>query len=403
MSALQKSATAALLLLLAAAGYGLWVTREPQLPAQAPPSVANSRMPVIDEDPLRTAQRLARLANTAEEQPLAQAAVQAADHELDLAFMAALHGIQSHPPVLSPEALKIQAHIADAQKRLAGDTELLEKLAQKMGKATEAEKPDLQDQLDLAGSQIEIEKDEIQEGNDDLMAAGGDVHQRIQKAQAEHLAAESNTAPPLPAATVSRYALSSLHGMVAQLREWLQLRAKRGTLEQARHEVATGAAKLAEQRAKIAADFASVQQQLAQLGGKPPAAATPPPTPPTPAGGAGNAPAANSLLALTRQVAIDQRRLMVRDQRISARQQALRHLRQVGQRGRQPATRGAAWVARPRHGGARGTAAAAVRRSLAHGPPRSRPPYRSAPVRHAAQRHRCRPAGDRGAAHPASC
>ena len=194
MSALQKTVTAALLLLLAAAGYGLWSTREPQLPPQAPPSIANSRMPVIDEGPLRTAQHLARLANTAEEQPLALAAVQAADHELDLAFMGALHGIQSHPPVLSPEALKIQAHIADAQKRLAGDTELLEKLAQKMGKATEAEKPDLQDQLDLVGSQIEIEKDEIQEGNDDLMAAGGDVHQRIQKAQAEHLAAEQHPA-----------------------------------------------------------------------------------------------------------------------------------------------------------------------------------------------------------------
>ena len=177
MSALQKTATAALLLLLTAAGYGLWITREPRVPAQGPPSTANSRMPVIDEGPLRTAQRLARLANSAEEQPLAQAAVQAADHELDLAFMGALHGIQAHPPVLSPEALKIQAHVADAQQRLASDTEALEKLAQKMGKATESEKQDLQDQLDLVGSQIEIEKDEIQEGNDDLLAAGGDVHQ----------------------------------------------------------------------------------------------------------------------------------------------------------------------------------------------------------------------------------
>lgn len=319
MSALQKTATAVLLLLLTAAGYGLWITREPGVPAQGPPSAANSRMPVIDEGPLRTAQRLARLANSAEEQPLAQAAVQAADHELDLAFMGALHGIQAHPPVLSPEALKIQAHIADAQKRLASDTEVLEKLAQKMGKATEAEKQDLQDQLDLVGSQIEIEKDEIQEGNDDLLAAGGDVHQRIQKAQEEHLAAERNTPPPAPAQTVSATALSSLHGMVAQVREWLQLHAKRAALEQARHEVAAGAAKLAEQRAQIAADFANVQQQLAQLGGKPPAAGAPPVTAPTPAGGAGAAPAANALLSLTRQVAIDQRRLMVRDQRISAR------------------------------------------------------------------------------------
>ncbi len=320
MSALQKTVTAALLLLLATVGYGLWITREAAVPAPGLPSVADSRVPVIDEGPLRTAQRLARLANTAEERPLAQAAVQAADHELDLAFMGALHGIQAHPPVLSPEALKIQAHIADAQKRLAGDTELLEKLAQKMGKATEAEQQDLQDQLDLVGSQIEIEKDEIQEGNDDLLAAGGDVHQRIQKAQAEHLAAENNTAPPAATATASATALSTLHGMVAQLRQWLQLRAKRATLEQARHEVAAGAAKLSEQRARIAAEFASVQQQLVELGGKPPAAATPPPGGLTRPGGAGNAPQANSLLSLTRRVAIDQRRLMVRDQRISARQ-----------------------------------------------------------------------------------
>jgi small-conductance mechanosensitive channel len=319
MSALQKACTAALLLLLAAAGYGLWITRAPKVSSPAPPSVANSRMPVIDEGPLRTAQRLARMAVSVEEQPLAQAAVQAADHELDLAFMGALHGIQAHPPVLSPEALQIQAHIADAQKRLASDTELLEKLAQRMGKATEAEKPDLQDQLDLVGSQIEIEKDEIQEGNDDLMAAGGDVHQRIQKAQEEHLAAERNTPPPALTPTASAAALSSLHGMVAQLREWLHLRTKRVALEQARHEVAAGAAKLTEQRQQIAADLASAQQQLAQLGGKPVPPAAMAPGPSTPAGGTGNAPAANSQLSLTRQVAIDQRRLMMRDQRLRAR------------------------------------------------------------------------------------
>jgi len=319
MSALQKACTAALLLLLAAAGYGLWITREPQVSAPAAPSVANSRMPVIDEGPLRTAQRLARMADSAEEQPLAQAAVQAADHELDLAFMGALHGIQAHPPVLSPEALQIQAHIADAQKRLASDTELLEKLAQRMGKATEAEKPDLQDQLDLLGSQIEIEKDEIQEGNDDLMAAGGDVHQRIQKAQEEHLAAERNTPPPALTPTASATALSSLHGMVAQLREWLHLRTKRVALKQARHEVAAGAAKLTEQRQQITADLASAQQQLAQLGGKPASPAAMAPSPSPPAGGTGNAPAANSQLSLTRQVAIDQRRLMMRDQRLRAR------------------------------------------------------------------------------------
>ena len=113
--------------------------------------------------------------------------------------MGALHGIAANPPTPSPEALKIQKRLDDAQKQLDRDTDVLHTLAVKMGQASEAEKPDLQDQLDLVGSQIEIEKDEIDEANDDLMAAGGNVHQRIQKAQEEHEAAERNNQPPAAA------------------------------------------------------------------------------------------------------------------------------------------------------------------------------------------------------------
>ena len=153
MSALQKIAATVLTLLLAAALYGLWSIREPATP---PPAAAplNSPIPVIDESTLFTAQRLARMANTPEEQPLADSAVQTANHELDLAFMGALHGIEAHPPQLGPEALKIQERLAEVQKRLERDTEVLDGLAKRMGAASEAEKPDLQDQLDLVGSSI---------------------------------------------------------------------------------------------------------------------------------------------------------------------------------------------------------------------------------------------------------
>ena len=102
MSALQKSTATVLMLLLAAAFYGLW---SPLEPANPPPAVApvDSPVPLIDESTLLTAQRLARLANTPEEQPLADSAVQTANHELDLAFMGALHGIAAHPPVFTDE------------------------------------------------------------------------------------------------------------------------------------------------------------------------------------------------------------------------------------------------------------------------------------------------------------
>ncbi len=329
MNALQKICATVLALFLAVALYARWSVREPPGPRQSPPSVSNSRMPVIDESALRTAQRLARLANTPEEQPFAQAAVQAANHELDLAFMGALDDIRAHPPVLSPDALKLQARIADAQRSLEADTEILGNLAQRMGKATEAEKPDLQDQLDLVGSRIEIEKDEIEEANDDLMAAGGNVHQRIQNAQEEHLSAERDTAP---AATVPRTsALSSLHGMVAQVRQWLGLRGKRRALEEAGHEVVEGAAKLTTQRQEIAADFASVQQQLAALRNKTSAEATTAPNPPlSSAAGTSGGKETDRQLSLTRQFAIDQRSIMVRDKRILVRKKLVEVYRSWG-------------------------------------------------------------------------
>ncbi len=320
MNALQKICATVLALFLVVALYARWSVREPTGPQQGQPSVSNSRVPVIDESALRTAQRLARLANTPEEQPFVQAAVQAANHELDLAFMGALDDIQAHPPVLSPEALKLEARIAEAQRSLEADTDILANLAQKMGKATEAEKADLQDQLDLVGSRIEIEKDEIEEANDDLMAAGGNVHQRIQSAQEEHLAAERDAAPLAHVPAASASALSSLHGMVAQVRQWLRLRGKRKALEDAGHEVAEGAAKLTTQRQEIAADFANVQQQLATLRTKPSAEATTTANPPhAPAAGTGGGKESDRQLSLTRQFAIDQRGIMVRDKRITAR------------------------------------------------------------------------------------
>ena len=329
MSTLQRTTATVLILLLATALFGLWSARDPAVPR---PTVgpANSPVPVIDENTLLTAQRLARLATTSEELPFAQAAVQTADHELDLAFSGALRAIEAHPPVLSPEALKIQERLDDAQKRLASDADTLNALATKMGQASDDEKPDLQDQLDLVGSQVELEKDEIEDANNDLLAAGGNVHQRIQKAQEEHAAAERNAAQePAPAAS---NALANLRGMVAQMRQWYALHGKRAALERARHDASASATTLTQQRAQIAADFQSTQQRLAELTAnqapkaaavtraKVAAAAGAKPAANAPASAAGGSDTqADTLLSLTRRLASDQRRLILRDQRISAR------------------------------------------------------------------------------------
>src|SRR5437762_1073171 len=257
MSGLQKTAAAVLVALLAAVAYGLWTTsptvssvRAQRAAAKAP---AASAMPVIDQNTYLTAKRLARLATTAEEQPLAQAAVQLTDHELDLAFSAAIRHIEAHPPVLGPEAVQIQERLLSAQKEQERDAQEVKRLAAALAQAADADKAAIQDRLDLAQSQLELAQDEVQEADNDLLQAGGNVHQRIQMMQQEHDATERNAAATPVAAAPSR--LGSLRGLVGQVRSWYGVREKRQALADAQQHAADSARELAAERTQIAAEL----------------------------------------------------------------------------------------------------------------------------------------------------
>ncbi len=313
MSLLQKIFAALLLVLLAAVGYGLWATRPLasstpvgalSATAQAESATAPGALPVIDENTLVTAQRLARLATTPEEIPLAQQAVQLADHELDLAFAGALRHIEAHPPVLSPAALAIQGRLTHAQQQLESDGDRVKRLTDALAKATEAAKPAIQDQLDLAQAQQQLDQDEATQANDDLMQAGGNEHQRIQTMQQEHEAAARNRSATAPEGAP----LGSLKGLVGKVRQWMALRRKQRYLAWAGAHATDSAAQLSAGSRQLAADLAARKQQ-ASAG---PASAAP-------ASGAA-AGATASLAAETREIAAEQSRLTIRAQRVSARQ-----------------------------------------------------------------------------------
>lgn len=318
MSPLKKLATTVLGILLLASAYGLWITQPPDAVPRAPRHKAaaasdNSEMPVIDQDTVRTARRLARLVTTAEEVPLAQSAVQLADHELDLAFAGALRHIEAHPPQLSPEAQQIQQRLDATQKQLDADTREVQRLTAELEKAPDAKKPPIQDRLDLAKSQVELEQDEVQQANADLLEAGGNLHQRIQMMQQEHESTvHATAAAPAPSAANP---LANLRGLVGDVRRWLALRAKRGDIAVAGRLAAESAAKLATERQQIAADIAATRQKVPQLASRAPAAN------PNGSSGAGAPPAgeAPNLLNITRQLAAEHRRIAVRDERIIAR------------------------------------------------------------------------------------
>jgi len=301
MRALQKTAATVLLASLAAAVYGIWATYQPpppELGKQEPvagSSTVDSEI-AVDERTLRRAQRLSALASAPEELQYAQSATQLADHELDVAFAAALRQIEARPPVLSPEAQKISDRLQKSQKQMESDQAQVSQLTAGIAQAPDAQKGALQDRLDLTQSQLELDKDEVAAANQDLLQAGGNVHQRIQKMMQDHTnAANSRTATAPPADP-----LSSLHGLAEKVREWLALRKKQRFLEFAASQATSTAAQLSEQRQKLATQLeASKSNSL-----------TPNASPDAP-----------SLLTTTRQLAADQKLLTSLDERISDRRQ----------------------------------------------------------------------------------
>jgi small-conductance mechanosensitive channel len=372
MRALQKTAATVLLASLAAAVYGIWATYQPpppELRKQEPvagSSTADSEI-AVDERTLLRAQRLSALASAPEELQYAQAATQLADHELDVAFAAALRQIEAHPPVLSPEAQTISDRLQKSQKQLETDRSQVDQLTASLAKTADAQKSALQDRLDLAQSQLELDKDEVAAANQDLMQAGGNVHQRIQKMMQAHTNAANSRAAATPAASP----LTALHGLAEKVREWLALRKKQRFLQFAATQATATAAGLSEQRQKLATQLETSKSGAGGLnrpaaalttsaGGTPtpatPGSATPVPAQSTSAKTAQSAPAratpaqatstqatsapakdatattpqtnpttpdtpATSLLATTRQLAADQKLLTSLDERISDRRQ----------------------------------------------------------------------------------
>jgi len=317
MSLVQKSAAVALLVLLAATGYGLWYTSQ-STPAQVKrgqPTARPGASPV-DEATLITAQRLAQLASGTEEQSLAQSAVRLADHELDLALTLALREAEAHPPVLSPEAQRIQNRLQKSQQLLENDQAHVAQLTAVVGQARGPEKSSLQDELDLAQSQLELDRDEVEEANQDLLEAGGNLHQRIQTMLQEHAAAQHSH----PAASVAgRDPLASLHGIVRELRQWLALRTQQQWLIEAGRQAAASAAQMSAERARLAMQLEASKASVPELAHHTKraksegSAAAVAPTPQTTG--------AETLLSRAREIAADQKLLTLLDQRIADRRQ----------------------------------------------------------------------------------
>jgi small-conductance mechanosensitive channel len=200
MKTFQKIAGVVLALLLIAAAYGIFRTRTvaPVVPTNSAATeggakTATTQPQVVDQTPLKIAQQLAPLVTLPGERPLAEEAIRLTDHEVDIAFTAALRDAALHPPPLSAEAKEIQARMQKAEHGLTATQAQIAQLNAAIAKATGDQKDSLEDQLDIANAQQELDQDEVEDAKQDLIRAGGDPQDRIQAMVAEHEASTKAT------------------------------------------------------------------------------------------------------------------------------------------------------------------------------------------------------------------
>jgi len=264
MTTLQKITSLGLVLLLAAAGVAWWKTAPPTSKVTKQRAAALAAAEVVDQSTYATAQRLARLADTPDEQVYAQSALRVADHALAFAFTTALRNVEAHPPALSPEALKIQERIKKSQGLLDSDQQRVTELTAALAQAKEAQKDSVQDELDLASSQLDLDKDELDEANQDLLEAGGNLQKRIEALEQEHDAqVKARTAPTIVPATAM--AAPQVHGSLSRIIEWLHLRQKWQELDEARSASDHKAADLTTRRATLAATLDTSKAGISEL------------------------------------------------------------------------------------------------------------------------------------------
>jgi len=251
-----------LLLLVAVAVAGFLWTRELPAPSDDATATPSRRLlgrkapapqrQLVDVRPLQTARRMAALAGTQEEQAMAHEAEKVADHEVDLAFYDALRRVQEAPAKLSPEAKEIADRKAKAEQALKDDQENIKLLTRKLAAARESQKDNLEDQLDVAKAQLELDQDEFDDASEDLEQAGGDPELKIKRLQEQHEVGDHN--PPAVGSAVNPYEQDyQARTLLAAARAWQALRDKKAQLSEALEETRTKQQRLSQRHETLEA------------------------------------------------------------------------------------------------------------------------------------------------------
>jgi len=266
MKPIQKVLAVVLVLLFVASIFGLLRTGQPagsHNAGGATNGAAAAQAPLVDQSPLVTAQALAKLPTSPEEEPFAKEALRLADHQMDLAYAAAEREAEDHPPVLSAQAKEIQVRLKNAEDALDADNALVARLTADDAKATGARKDALDDQLILATAHQEEHQDEVDDAKADLERAGGDPKSRIEEMMQEHKASSQAT----DALKVNVTASIDQAGLIHRFQQWMTLHQKQLLLWRAKQEAESAAALLSARHNEIESQINARKTKSAHANG----------------------------------------------------------------------------------------------------------------------------------------
>lgn len=195
----------------------------------------------VDLRPWQTAQTLASLAVTSEEQEYAREAERLADHEVDQAFAAALRAaqLQTRHQALTGEALKLSQRVAQLQQEVAQGQALVNHLkAQAAAPPTTSKSAATAaagaDSLQIAQAQLGLDSDELTDAQRDLDRATGNASVVIQDELASHEASmaqydkQQQSSSQIAIVTLKRHST-----LIGRLRSWFSQRSRYASLQQA--------------------------------------------------------------------------------------------------------------------------------------------------------------------------
>ncbi len=217
---------------------------------------------IVDQQPLQTAQALYPVAVSAEEQQFASEAVRQADHEVDQAFAQALRQAAAESRSLTGKALAAQGKVSALQATVKADQAAVDALAGKTptaasGKAepSGAAVGEQNDDLDVAKTQLALDKDELTDAQNVLAAVSGDKRAKIQEELAAHEAGmkkyDDHTAAGSETGQVAVISSKRYGTLAGRVKAWFDQRGRMGLLEQAKSKADADTSSLTAERAGL--------------------------------------------------------------------------------------------------------------------------------------------------------